>query len=298
MSKKRDIDHEEILILLDKYLDDHIEEQISVDEVASYLGVSVRHLYRLFREDVNMTFSEYLLRYRIEKKAVALQKKEQGLIDSVPSCGFSSDEEFQSSFSSLCNLKPYDYFNDPKIHFRFLPDSVNKCVYNDLTGVSFVYVKTVSVKNCRMIFKRAVWANEYKNFVKECGREILGLFAGIDNIFNEPFCAWLPDNFNKPGYSGFVIGVFVSADSDIFIPDSCEIMDIPSDEYVLFNYKITDDLGLIGSAGLIWKAINEYDFAADGYERATDVAPRIQFAPFSSRGFCEGIPVRKIDTAE
>lgn len=288
---KKSID---ILRFVDNYIEKHIDEPFSVDELASYLQISVRHLFRIIYNTYNVSPAEYILRYRLSKRITCIQKKEQGYIESVPLFGFLSEKEFEKQFYDIFGIQAVDYIKNPIAVFNVFKTQENIQRY-DFTNPIIVFVKSVSVINKKMIFKRAKFANSYMSFNVENDHNTFNAFSNTNNLLDEQFFACLPQTINKIGFSGYGLGVFVDGNSKIDYPEECEIINIPSVDYLLFKTYITDE-GLPAIAAKVKKAVETFDFKSEGYQLANNIAPTITFAPFPNRGYIYGMPVIKAKT--
>ncbi len=60
------------LELIDHYIEENLTDDITVDGIARNVGVSRRHLYRIFAEKHGLPLKEYIIRRRLERAAAAL----------------------------------------------------------------------------------------------------------------------------------------------------------------------------------------------------------------------------------
>ena len=56
------------------YIFDHIDEEITVDDVANYCSYSKYHLTRMFKEDMNEALYQFIKRVRLERSAWRLKE--------------------------------------------------------------------------------------------------------------------------------------------------------------------------------------------------------------------------------
>ena len=57
------------------YIFDHIDEEITVDDVAHYCSYSRYHLTRMFKEETDEALYQFIKRIRLERSAWCLKKK-------------------------------------------------------------------------------------------------------------------------------------------------------------------------------------------------------------------------------
>lgn len=84
----------------------NIEEPLSLAEVAMHVGLSSRHLERLFRDSVASTPSHFYLRLRLEKARHLVLKTERPLCDIAAACGFVSIAHFTNRYGTQFGQTP------------------------------------------------------------------------------------------------------------------------------------------------------------------------------------------------
>ncbi len=91
------------------YIDDHLSYNISVSDIAAYIGIDRTHLYRLFTEQIGVSPSKYLTEERL-KRAVSLMKHEQLSINEIAiSAGFYDLSHFSKVFAEKYGTTPGRY---------------------------------------------------------------------------------------------------------------------------------------------------------------------------------------------
>lgn len=101
-----------------KYICEHLNEDLSLEKVASNIYISKCYLCQLFSDYSQMKFSEYVRIQRIEL-AKFLLKCENYPIDIISQkCGFSYCSYFSSTFKKIVGISPEKY---RKIHSKKNP---------------------------------------------------------------------------------------------------------------------------------------------------------------------------------
>ena len=96
-----------------KYICEHLNEDLSLEKVASNIYISKCYLCQLFSDYLQMRFSEYVRIQRVEL-AKSFLKRENYPIDIISQkCGFSYCSYFSSSFKKIVGISPEKY---RKIH--------------------------------------------------------------------------------------------------------------------------------------------------------------------------------------
>jgi AraC family transcriptional regulator len=88
------------------YIDGHIGERISLDELAHQAGVSRFHFARQFRLSTGESPMEYLRRVRIERSKTILQTRDATIAEVAARLGFSDQSHFTRIFGRLVGVPP------------------------------------------------------------------------------------------------------------------------------------------------------------------------------------------------
>lgn len=89
----------------------HYGENISQTEVAEKIGISSSYLSRIFKENLNIGFMEYLNNYRLEKAKALLEKGKLSNKAIAMLCGFQDDGYFSKVFKRYEGMTPKEYRN-------------------------------------------------------------------------------------------------------------------------------------------------------------------------------------------
>ena len=101
------------------YIEAHLDEKISVHEIAAASHYSTYHYSRVFKALVGDTPKEYLRKRRLTLAAKRLLTEDVGILALALDCQFDSQEAFTRAFKALFNMTPAQYrkINEP---FRLL----------------------------------------------------------------------------------------------------------------------------------------------------------------------------------
>ncbi|MBQ0001701.1 MAG: helix-turn-helix transcriptional regulator [Clostridiales bacterium] len=92
-----------------QYIDDHLSENIQLEDAAKIANYSIYHFSRLFKESTGQTFSEYVRHVRIKAAQQLLQQVDTQIIWIAHECGFSSLSTFNRTFRSVTGSTPSEY---------------------------------------------------------------------------------------------------------------------------------------------------------------------------------------------
>ncbi|MBB1487270.1 GlxA family transcriptional regulator [Oceanospirillum sp. D5] len=84
----------------------NIEEPLSADDLAHHVGVSRRHLERLFKKHLQTVPSKYYLELRLEKARQMLRRSDKPVLQVGLACGFSSASYFSTAYRNHYGLTP------------------------------------------------------------------------------------------------------------------------------------------------------------------------------------------------
>jgi len=92
-----------------KYMEEHLTEDISRDEVADVACLSPSHFSRVVKQTFGQSFTELLARMRVDKARELLVRTEKSLIQICLDCGFSDQSYFTKVFQKYTGRTPGEY---------------------------------------------------------------------------------------------------------------------------------------------------------------------------------------------
>ena len=94
------------------YIFNHIEEDITVDDVARHCAYSKYHLTRMFKEDTDEALYQFIKRLRLERSAWRLKvEKDKSITEIGGEYGYSSSN-FATAFKKHLDVSPADFRNN------------------------------------------------------------------------------------------------------------------------------------------------------------------------------------------
>ncbi len=283
------------------YIEQHLEEPITLHSLAEIAGYSPWHCAKIFRELTGKTPFEYIRMYRLSKAALALRDKDLKVVDVAMDFVFDSHEGFTRAFRRQFGISPNAYKKTTPPISLFHPWPVREYYYW-LRGVQDAhtppsedfYVQVRNFPGRKLLLKRAVTGDDYFSYSQEAGCDVWGLLCSIKEALYEPIGMWLPDTLRPPGTSRYAQGVEVPENYAGLIPEGFDLIDLPPCKMMLFQSAPYDDLHFEEVILHLSKAIDSYDPAQSGYEWDDETAPRFQLDPQGWRGYIEARPVKEI----
>lgn len=91
------------------YMENHLDEAVSVHEVAKASGYSYYHFTRIFQSILGESIGNYLQKRRLSSAAQKLLYSDRKIIDIAMESGFDSSESFSRAFKSIYQVSPTVY---------------------------------------------------------------------------------------------------------------------------------------------------------------------------------------------
>jgi AraC family transcriptional regulator len=101
--------HRERILRVLKYLQENLERDLSVEELASIASFSEFHFHRIFRDIVGEPVAEHVRRLRLERAALELYYTDQPIKQIADDVGYGSHEALTRAFVSPLGASPGEY---------------------------------------------------------------------------------------------------------------------------------------------------------------------------------------------
>jgi AraC-like DNA-binding protein len=92
-----------------EFVQTHVEEPVTLTQVAQHVHVSPFHFCKLFKKTTGMTLTEYVARVRVEKAKTLLVDPSLRISEVVYAAGFGSIPRFNSVFKRYVGVPPTQY---------------------------------------------------------------------------------------------------------------------------------------------------------------------------------------------
>lgn len=91
------------------YITDHLQEELSLEQLARQASLSPFYFSRLFKNETGYSPHEYVIQVRVNAAKFFLQSARLSQKDICYSCGFSSESSFCTTFKKATGLTPSQY---------------------------------------------------------------------------------------------------------------------------------------------------------------------------------------------
>ena len=282
------------------YIREHIQDDITIEDLADASAFSPWYARRLFLKYLNMTPAVYIRRLKLSKSALKLRDEEVTVLDVALEMGFGSVDGYQRAFRKEFGCNPKEYSTSPVPVWLFTPSLIEYksskegkvSEMSENKDIRNIFIQVIEKPARKVIIKRGIKADEYFSYCEEVGCDVWGLLTSIKSISGEPVCMWLPKKLRKPVTNEYVQGVEVENDYSGSVPEGFEVIDLPAAKYLLFRGEPFAEEDYAQAIREIWQAEKKYDPAFIGYEWDEE-NPRIQLEPRGERGYIELVPVKE-----
>ena len=284
------------------YIDENVNRQITLSDLAKAAGYSQWHAARIFKELTGKSPFDYVRSLRLSKAAVVLRDKQPKVIDVAFDFVFDSHEGFTRAFTKEFGVSPKKYSGRPEPVQFFMPHRIRdyyltlqkgEIELSDKKRGNTVFVQVVERPSRKVILKRGIKATHYFEYCEEVGCDVWGVLSSINEAMYEPAGMWLPDKLVTPGTSKYVQGVEVPVDYKGEVPEGFEVIDLPPCKMMVFQGEPFDDENFGDAIEELWEVMNKYNPQTYGFEWADDETPRFQLEPQGYRGYIEARPVKQ-----
>ncbi len=100
--------------LVNKYIEDHFKEQITVEEIAKELHLNRCYLSTLYKANSNKSIKQYIHHYRILRATILLQRTDMSIADIAEQVGFKDPLYFSRVFKNHVKRTPTEYRSEFK----------------------------------------------------------------------------------------------------------------------------------------------------------------------------------------
>ena len=289
-------EHIEAVQKMQDYIAAHLDNNITMTDLAKESQYSPWYSYRLFVDLLHMTPSVYIRRLRLSKSALRLRDEKIKVIDIAFDTGFDSVDGYQRAFYKEFGCNPHEYAICHTPIYLFTPYGVkykNIKEKKNMSEVKNVFIQVIEKPERKVIIKRGKEATDYFKYCEEVGCDVWGLLSSIKSICGEPVCLWLPKKYIKENTSEYVQGVEVPMDYTGQIPEGFDVIKLPKCKYIMFQGEPFEEENFCEAIGQVCDAIKKYNPNINGFNWDVD-NPRIQLEPIGTRGYIELHPIKNI----
>lgn len=91
------------------YIRKNLTNKISLDDIAKDLFITKEHLSRIFKKEMKITISEYIIKLKIQEAKNLLKQTNNNILDIANILNFANSSHFSNSFKKFTGISPSDY---------------------------------------------------------------------------------------------------------------------------------------------------------------------------------------------
>lgn len=91
------------------YIENHFEEEISLKDVADYVGITPQHFSKIFKEEIGENYVEWLTNLRIDKAKKYLTAGDRNIKEICYLVGYKDPNYFSRIFKKSVGMSPTEY---------------------------------------------------------------------------------------------------------------------------------------------------------------------------------------------
>lgn len=104
-----DVKHQTIIRQVSAFIQEHLSEKLTLEQVARQVHLSKSYLCRILKEELGCTFTEYTNRLRIERSKTFLHRSTMSLSEIACAVGFDDQSYFTRIFKRVVGMPPGKY---------------------------------------------------------------------------------------------------------------------------------------------------------------------------------------------
>lgn len=288
------------------HIENHIGEDMQIEELAEIAALSLFYYQRLFTRLVKTSVRDYIKLRRLARAVASLGDKRTNIIDIAVEYGFGSHETFTRAFKETYGITPSQYRNNPVGLQNFdKPDLLLGYIVVD-EGVPLISDGLVLEMNRKFLYEPINFLGVIGYYPFKYGK-MFGERTGVDTV-SEIWKRFFRALHNIPrilngrlvgvsyqgdapeGYSSYFIGAEVEKDAEDHNFTSWQL---PAREFVVCSFEVEDHdqmkicIGKAMKYTRFW--LKQHDLIADGffpemyYQSTPDMAYIELWIPFKNR---------------
>ena len=108
---RKEISRDETIMEIMKYMETHLDENLTTPSLAEYFGYSSEHFCRKFKGATGLTPMNYLKIYRMEEAYKMMKNEGLNVKETAASCGFDDANYFARCFKAHFGMSPTKYLH-------------------------------------------------------------------------------------------------------------------------------------------------------------------------------------------
>ena len=112
---KEPVENQKVISEIAEYLNEHIEQDISLDQCARYFNYNPNYLSRMFKKLFGKTYTEYMIDKKLERCKELLSERDLSINEISARLGYNSPQNFIRVFKKYTLMTPGQYRNQQNL---------------------------------------------------------------------------------------------------------------------------------------------------------------------------------------
>ena len=125
VSRANKLKYSKTIITCQNYISNHLYQEISLSEIAQFIGLTPKYLSTLFNKEVGITLSEYIQNKRIEESKHLLSSSTHSILDIATWIGFHDQSHFTRIFKKITGTTPKKFRDNKSSKVDFKTNKAN-----------------------------------------------------------------------------------------------------------------------------------------------------------------------------
>lgn len=251
------------------YLEENIDQKLTLEELADIAGYSPFHVHRIFRAFVGETLGGFIQRMRMGKAVNLLLNSKQTITEIALQTGYQTPAGFTKAFKKIFYTTPSQV---RKTRTRPIYPTISLQKVADIRRYEMeALIKELPTKRVLTITRKGLIDNNFNKAADEAFC-VLTRFINANHAWSaiDKGCLGIcPDDGVDvpPEESRYIAGYFLKEDGDVWARGEVKIMELPAGRVAVFVHK--------GSYDTLWQTWNKiyHDWLPGSGEKLRDTYP-------------------------
>lgn len=247
------------------YVENHLCDYFSLDDLNAVNGFSRCHFSRLFQLFTGYTISEYIRGRRLTEAAKSLVETDEKIMSIALQYQFSSQDAFTRAFTKAFGIPPARFRRQGQRKVLINPLDVSKIIW--MQGgmeVKPEIVELTHLRVCGLTYKGKNQHGEIPELWQKFIPRMKEIKNPVSNMKSYGICEPLEESvedvdLDNPNDFRYLAGIEVTSDENI--PAGMEVWEVPHKKYAVFTHT-----GAVELLGDTYKAIYSKWIPESGYE--------------------------------
>jgi AraC family transcriptional regulator len=109
MKQLTDLTYRQRLVNVQLYIQDHLDEELTLEKLARVAHFSPFHFHRIFKALIGEGVKEHVKRLRLERAALLLKSTERSVVQVALDAGYQAHEAFSRAFRDMFGISPSEF---------------------------------------------------------------------------------------------------------------------------------------------------------------------------------------------